>query len=278
MSKTASENACPRYARNRKKPNSKSVNFQDLNPTNSVQQTRSSNTSATDDKSTISNLMVDLAQALSENVRLTNENELVKIDVRQCNERIKEIESTLNEERIKFAKSLQCINEKLSKAEYLLADTERQLIEENEKHVSKVNNLRVIYVQERDFLRTKENRMNDEMDNLKKQLGKSKEYMENLLGQLKNAKAKICMYKEKLKFCVHLITDMNAFLNTGEIDKSEKESQTDSRLVKASHKQCNCRGCSLECENIVLSDLFFRMHGALQTTLDDVLFSLNHNA
>lgn len=285
MSKNPTENLCSRYVKNSKKSCIKSNKIPELNSTpndNTRNQEIISNASKAE-QDTISKLMIDLAQVLTENVKLSNTNTMLKVDIEQSNDKIKALENTLNEERGRFNTNLQDIQQRLLQTEYLLRDKERQLFKESETSQTKISTIKATYFQEKDLAIIRENNLQNEIDNLKRQMGKNKANMEDLSNQLKKAKEKISAYKEKLKFCVNLITEMNTFLSRAAIKESasrsssEKASQTNERLVSIAHKDCNCRGCSLECEHIVLSDLFFK-ENALKAALDDVLFSLNDYA
>lgn len=279
MSNTPPEKLCPRYAKNWKK--AKSVNFLNL-AKNDANGKNSSTILLNRDKQTISDLMTELAQVLAENVKLTNANILLRCDVQQSNDKVKNLEVTLSDERKRFTSSLTNIQEKLTNAERLLEEREKVLTQENEAKTNEINKLADSYYRQCDLAKTKEDTLKNEIDTLKQQLDKSKGFMEDLLNQLKTAKSKAGTYKEKLKFCVNLITEMNAFLGKfpgdgpKRTESSDRSSQTEDQMIKLCRKECNCRGCSMECEGIVLSDLFFQGN-ALHSAVDDVIFSLNQN-
>lgn len=279
MSK-ASENICPKYVKTCKK-----FGWNCEKPTNSNSTNQQGGNLKLDlskiDKQNITNLVSDLATVINENKKLTNENAMLKSNLQESNDKMNIIQLKFETESRNLSDELLKTQENFNQTQNLLMDKEKQFSKENQNNIDKLNDVKETYYKERDLAITRENVLKSEVENLKNKLDKSGVYIEDLLNQLKTSRDKVSAYKEKLKFSVNLLHEVNSFLNKPlemqskqSKDLTDKQCQTEDKLYKK--KICDCRGCSLECENMILSELFFKENTFhANNALEEVFFKQN---
>ncbi|XP_071050766.1 dynein regulatory complex protein 9-like [Onthophagus taurus] len=259
-----SKDTCPRFSRAHEKHALRKEMSCDTIPTRSRSGRDQSN-----QREIILNLQTDLAMIVNENIKLANKNALLALNVQECEDKIKQLQCELNESKSTYKNEMISFQKRLTELQDLFQEKTEALNKKEIVHAEEIEELKRIHSKNENLAIDQEMVLIDEIGKLKDKFEGAKKYGKEVSTQLKKSKEKLSRYKDKFKMCVDTITKMNTFLNHLKI----KPPQTDQ--ICQTEELCKfhtARCCTYnECENIILSELFFKEH-AVQSAIEEIFF------
>ncbi|XP_018580079.1 golgin IMH1-like [Anoplophora glabripennis] len=232
-----------------------------------------------DNVHTISDLLAEMQDILCDNAKLQSENTLLKKETNALRNRNEALLKDMEENRAKFDDDLNQIQNNIKMNEAHLIDNSKKCLQQQKKQIEEIVQLK----SENEQLRLEISKTKTEKETLKKIEDETKALQlsyNTIKSQNEENAQKSNRYKNKLKYAITIINDLNSMLiqYTKKPVSNTVETQTEDQLhfqeIPVNQTYAfSPQNANLETENLLLSEIFFRS----KSFCDNELLFINEN-